>query len=320
LRVGPKEFERRGVVARKIRFRGCREFERWLQRLVGAGDGVKKRAAKQSAHAVRGRADPPACVLTIAGSDSGGGAGIQADGRAIVALGGYAATAITAITAQNTRGVLALETVSPRMLEKQISAVLEDLPIGAVKLGLIPSGDAVDAIARALRTHAREDLPVVIDPVLGSTSGKRFLAKAGVRRLKSELFSRALLVTPNWPEAEELSTMKITSPADAEAAARRIIEETGCRAVLVKGGHGGGRVLVDVLVKSGSAAPICFDHARIKSANTHGTGCVLSAAIAAHLARGWTLENAVGDAVEFLQEALVKSASLLWGGRGACLV
>jgi hydroxymethylpyrimidine/phosphomethylpyrimidine kinase len=259
-------------------------------------------------------------VLTIAGSDSGAGAGVQADARAIHALGGYAAMAITAVTAQNTRGVLAVEPVSTKLLAGQIEAVLDDLPIAAIKTGLIPSGAAVRAIARVLHAPKHADVPVVIDPVLGSTSGKRFLSASGVRQLKIKLFPRAALVTPNWLETEELSGMKIRSHADAELAARRIIAETGCAAVLVKGGHAKGRMLIDVLVKGDGTPPIRFEHVRIESPNTHGTGCVLSAAIATRLAHEWTLENAVGDAVDFLQRALLTSAPLLWNGRGACLV
>jgi len=290
--------------------------------MKAAGSAGKPLAnvASRSSSAVRGQFDPPPCVLTIAGSDSSAGAGVQADARAIHALGAYAGTAITAITAQNTRCVAAVEPVSPKILAEQIATVLDDLPIAAIKIGLVPSEAAVKAIARVLKAPKHADLPLVIDPVLASTSGKRFLSAAGLRRLKKELFPRAALVTPNWPEAEELSGMKIKSHADAEIAAKRIIESTGCAAVLIKGGHAGGRTLVDVLMKADGSASVRFEHARIDSSNTHGTGCVLSAAIAAHLARGWTLENAVGDAVEFLQRALKESAGMLWNGRGACLV
>jgi len=277
-------------------------------------------APKNSARALEGYFDPPACVLTIAGSDSGGGAGIQADARAIRALDGYAATAITAVTAQNTRGVFAVGAVPSALLARQIQAVLDDLPIGAIKIGLIPNQAAVEAITDVLKTLRHADIPLVIDPVLASTSGKRFLSAAGVRRLKSVLFSRATLVTPNWPEAAELSGLPVASFAGGETAARRIIERTGCAAVLIKGGHAPGRKLVDLLVKKDGTASVRFEHPRIKSANTHGTGCVLSAAIATRLAQGWTLENAVGNAVDFLQVALEKSTPLLWNGSGTCLV
>lgn len=277
-------------------------------------------APKNSARSLEGHFDPPACVLTIAGSDSSGGAGIQADARAIHALGGYAATAITAITAQSTKGVLAVDPISPTMLARQLQAVLDDLPIAAIKIGLLPSQAAVEAIAEILDVPKHMEVPLIIDPVLGSTSGKRFLSAIAVRRMKLVLFARAALVTPNWPEAAELSGLPIRSYSDAEAAARLIIERTGCAAILVKGGHAPGRKLIDVLVKNDGAPAIPFEHTRIKSANTHGTGCVLSAAIATRLAQGWTLENAVGDAVDFLQVALENSAPLLWNGRGACLI
>jgi hydroxymethylpyrimidine/phosphomethylpyrimidine kinase len=289
-------------------------------RLAKARLAKRDESREHFSRTVKGRSDPPACVLTIAGSDSSGGAGIQADARAIHALGGYAATAITAITAQNTRGILAVAPVSPNVLAKQVQAVLDDLPIAAVKIGLVPSRAALDAIAQVLRAPENADRPLVIDPVLASTRGKRFLPPAAVRRMKEQLFSRAALVTPNWPEAEELSGIAVASASAAVDAARTLIAETRCSAILVKGGHGPGRKLVDILVKADGSEPVHFEHARISSPNTHGTGCVLSAAIATRLAQGWTLENAVGDAIDFLQGALAKSAPVLWSGRGPCLI
>lgn len=291
-----------------------------LPRKAAAFDVETDLLAAKPSRAVRNRSDPPACVLTIAGSDSSGGAGVQADARAIHSLGGYAATAITALTAQNTRGVWAVEPMSPKMLARQIEAVLADLPIHAIKIGLLPNANAVEVISQVLMDLEGAIGHVVIDPVLASTSGTRFLTKAGIRLMKKQLFPGAALITPNWPEAIELSGVPIASPSDAEKAARKMIERTGCLAVLVKGGHAPGRKFVDVLVKADGAPAIRFEHPRIKSSNTHGTGCVLSAAIATRLAQGWTVENAVGNAVDFLQAALAKSAPALWNGRGPCLL
>lgn len=258
----------------------------------------------------------PRCVLAVAGSDSGGGAGIQADARAIRASGCHALTAITAVTAQNTRGVEAWEPVSPALIARQMTAVLEDFSVGAVKTGLLPGAAAVRAVVRALAVHSR--LPLVVDPVLESTSGTRFLDRAGVRELKRRLLPRAALVTPNWPEAAEISGLPVRTLLDAERVALKILE-TGCGAVLVKGGHGEGGSCVDILVtKDGSVRR--FSGRRIGSRNTHGTGCVLASAIAAGLARGRPLLTAVADARCLLRGGLLRDRSLNWGaGSGAAL-
>ncbi|MEN9661182.1 MAG: bifunctional hydroxymethylpyrimidine kinase/phosphomethylpyrimidine kinase [Verrucomicrobiota bacterium] len=238
----------------------------------------------------------PPCVLTIAGSDSGGGAGVQADARTIQALGGFACTAITAVTAQNTRGIAAWRPVSPDLIAAQIAAVLDDLPVAAIKTGLLPGAAAVRAVATVLDAHPH--IPLVVDPVLGSTSGTRFLPPAGVRVLLKELLPRATLVTPNWPEAEAMTGVRIRTSADVEGAAQRLLA-SGCRAVLIKGGHGPGRICRDCLVVAGKK-PVWFESPRIKTRNTHGTGCVLSAAIALRLARGDSIKAATGAARLFL--------------------
>jgi hydroxymethylpyrimidine/phosphomethylpyrimidine kinase len=251
-------------------------------------------------------------VLTIAGSDSGGGAGVQADARTIWALGGHAVTAVTAVTAQNTLGVAVWRPMPPKLIEAQAAAVLGDFRVGAAKTGLLPGAAAIGAVARMLARHPR--LPLVVDPVIGSTSGTRFLSAAGVRALKSELLPLASVVTPNWPEAEALTGLPVRSFSEAEAAARRLLAG-GCRAVLVKGGHGPGPVCRDFLATV-DGVERWFEGPRVRTENTHGTGCVLSSAIAFFLARGDFLEAAVNKARQFLLRALRDGRTLRWG-RGA---
>jgi hydroxymethylpyrimidine/phosphomethylpyrimidine kinase len=255
----------------------------------------------------------PFCILTVAGSDSGGGAGIQADQRTIRALGGHALTAVTAVTAQDTRRVSAIEEVSPRLLRAQIRASLEGFPVAAVKTGLLPSSEAVRAVATALSRHP--GIPLVIDPVLASTSGTRFLSVSGTRELKKKLFPRAALVTPNWPEAELLSGLSVRSHAEAEAAALKLARECGSP-VLVKGGHAPKGPCRDCLaLPEGGVA--WFTSRRVSTANTHGTGCVLSSAIASWLGRGASLTDSIRFGQAFLQRALVRGSSINWGtGRG----
>lgn len=262
---------------------------------------------------------PPPCVLTIAGSDSGGGAGIQADSRTIHALGGFAATAITAVTAQSTRGVVAWSPMQPRLLAQQVTAVCEDLPVAAIKTGLLAGPAAVRAVATALKKYSR--LPLVVDPVIGSTSGTRFLSPTGLRALRDELLPRATLITPNWPEAAALTGLAVTNRTQVETAGRALLKMLkGGGAVLVKGGHGDGSICEDVLLLPNGEARV-YAHSRIESANTHGTGCVLSAAIAARLAWGDDLPTAVQVAIAFLQKALRHGRATQWGrGRGPAFV
>ncbi len=254
----------------------------------------------------------PPCVLTIAGSDSGAGAGVQADARTIHALGGYACTAITAVTAQNTRGIAAWRPVPATLLAAQIAAVLDDLPVRAIKTGLLPGAAAVRVVVAAL--SARPRIPLVVDPVLGSTTGTQFFSPAGMGVLRRELFPRATLVTPNWPEAEALTGQRVRSFADAENAAHQLLD-TGCRAVLLKGGHGPGPVCRDYFVTADGRA-VWFESPRIKTRNTHGTGCVLSAAIALGLAQGASIKAATVQAHRFLKEALGAGRKAEFG-RGA---
>ena len=271
----------------------------------------------------RRAARPPSVVLTIAGSDSGAGAGIQADSRAIHALGAFACTAITALTAQNTRGVTRWSPVAPSLLAAQIDAVLSDLPVATLKTGLLPGAAAIRAVARALARHPR--LPLVIDPVIGSTSGTRFLDAAGLRALRRHLFPLATLITPNWPEAAALTGLPVATPGEAEDAARALARSAGC-AVLLKGGHSPDRArCVDLLVThSAPRAPGSpsdplrlrrFSAPRLATPNTHGTGCTLSAAIAAGLARGLPLPAAVARARALLRRGLASHRSVRLGSR-----
>ncbi len=274
----------------------------------------------------RRRAATPPVVLTIAGSDSGAGAGIQADSRAIHALSAFACTAITALTAQNTRGVARWQPTSPSLLAAQIDAVLSDLAVAALKTGLLPGTPAIRAVARVLARHPRR-LPLVIDPVIGSTSGTRFLDAAGLRALRRHLFPLATLITPNWPDAAALTGLPVTTLAEAEHAARALARSAGC-AVLLKGGHSPDRArCIDLLVTlsspaapDSSSSPVSpsprlrrFSAPRLATPNTHGTGCTLSAAIAAGLARGIPLPAAVARAQVLLRRGLATHRAVRLG-------
>ncbi len=259
------------------------------------------------------RATPPRCVLTIAGSDSGGGAGVQADARTIHALGGFAGMAITAITAQNTRGVTAWRPVAPALIAQQIEAVMSDLPVAAIKTGLLPGAAAVRTIARTLARFPR--LPLVVDPVMGATRGTRFLDTRGVQALARELLPRATLVTPNWPEAEVIAGRRLRSLAEAEAAAVGLMEKFDC-AVLLKGGHAPRENVVRDCLVTTDGRVRWLTSRRIVTRNTHGTGCVLSAAIATRLAHGDEMESAVETARAFLQSSLRENRRTPWGGAG----
>jgi len=253
-------------------------------------------------------------VLTIAGSDSGGGAGIQADIKTISSLGAYACSAITAITAQNTLGVRAIQGIEPEILKSQIEAVFEDLTIDAVKTGMLYNASAVEVVAECMqRFHPRF---LVVDPVMISTSGSALIADEAVQAMQKSLFPLATLITPNIAEAEALSGVKISSPNDMPAAAERLLQ-TGCRAVLIKGGHFKGDELVDMLfVQGGKEVSICSPFVETK--NTHGTGCTLSAAIASFLAQGEDLLKALLLAKNYMNEALLAGKEVEVGkGHGA---
>ena len=260
-----------------------------------------------------GTVNAPFCILTIAGSDSGGGAGVQVDQRTIRSIGGHALTAVTAVTAQDTRRVSMWKPVPNRLIRAQVESALQGFPVAAIKTGLIPGAGAVRAISAALSAYPF--IPLVVDPVLGSTSGTRFLSGPGLRVLKSELFCVASLITPNWPEVSLLTGRRVTTHAQAARAATELSEACG-RPVLVKGGHGPGETCRDCLVTPGGD-PVWFESPRVETPNTHGTGCVLSAAIAAWLGRGASLSESVRLARSFLHRALIRGRSIAWGaGRG----
>ena len=254
-------------------------------------------------------------LLTIAGSDSGGGAGIQADLKTFSALGCFGMTAITALTAQNTTGVRAIHAVPPDMLRDQIDAVLEDIGVDAVKIGMLHSPDIVQTVASAIDRHA---LPhVVLDPVMVATSGAVLIDNPAIAALVRELFGRAVLVTPNLDEASLLVGRTLASADDMQAAAFELLTK-GARAVLIKGGHLPGDVVSDLLQVAG-AAPHWMRAPRIATANTHGTGCTLSSAIAAHLALGLSLIEAVEAARNYVLGALAAGASVKTGQGGGPL-
>ncbi len=248
-------------------------------------------------------------VLSIAGSDSGGGAGIQADLKTFSALGCYGMTAIAAITAQNTQGVRAIHGVPPDILRAQIEAVVEDIGVDAVKIGMLHAPEVVQVVADAIR---RYHLPhVVLDPVMVATSGDRLIAAETVDVLVRELFPLAQVVTPNLDEAALLLGRPIAG-IDALDAAAQALRALGAPAALLKGGHLPGDEVVDVLaLPDGSLMPL--RSARIATPNGHGTGCTLSSAIAAHLALGHTLPSAVAQARAYILGAIQAGAAVRTG-------
>lgn len=237
-------------------------------------------------------------VLTIAGSDSSGGAGIQADIKTITMHGVFATSAITALTAQNTTGVTGILEVPPEFLAKQLDAVLEDIPPDAVKIGMVPSAALLRVIAQKLKQYRVPS--IVIDPVMIATSGARLIRDDALSTLQSGLFPLAEVLTPNLPEAEVLSGIPIHTPRDLEAAARKIGNAYGC-AVLCKGGHLQNDAN-DFLYAAGSGR--WFLGTRIDNPNTHGTGCTLSSALASNLAKGYDLPTSVERAKAYLSGAL----------------
>lgn len=263
----------------------------------------------------------PARILVIAGSDSSGGAGIQADIKTITMLGGYAMTAITAVTAQNTLGVHAVEVLSPDMVMAQIDACLEDIGVDAVKIGMLGSADIAGVVADRLETLA---VPIVFDPVMVATSGSA-LADAETINAFGKLMRIAALTTPNLPELEALSGLDPTLGETAMAdASERLMETSGARAILAKGGHWPGGIVVNsrgertptdqlvfdclyTLSSEGYWAEWTFDHPRIDTRHTHGTGCTLASAIATLLGKGVALEEAIAEAREFVRQALLNA-------------
>ncbi|GAB5469486.1 MAG: bifunctional hydroxymethylpyrimidine kinase/phosphomethylpyrimidine kinase [Rhodospirillales bacterium] len=239
-------------------------------------------------------------VLIVAGSDSSGGAGIQADIKAVTALGGYAMTAITALTAQNTLGVTGIFPIDPAFIRQQMAACLSDIGADAIKTGMLHSVEVIEAVAEELDARAA-DLPLIADPVMIAQSGATLLEDPAVEAVRRLLVPRATLLTPNTPEAARLTGLEVEDLAGQRRAAERLVE-LGAKAVLVKGGHLGSSPLIDVLQTESACLELA--NARVDTEETHGTGCTLASAIAAGVAQGLDLEMAVRRAQAYLHAAL----------------
>jgi hydroxymethylpyrimidine/phosphomethylpyrimidine kinase len=238
-------------------------------------------------------------VLIVAGSDSGGGAGIQADIKAVTAMNGFAATAITALTAQNTEGVHGVVPVDPAFIAQQIEVVLTDIGADALKTGMLHSAEVIGVVAQSLKKHA-PGVPLVVDPVMVAKGGHRLLLSEAEAALRDTLLPMAALITPNLPEAEVLAGFPVRNEADMRRAAERLAG-LGARAVLMKGGHLEGDI-VDLLFHDGRFER--FEDPRIRSKHTHGTGCTLASATAAGLAQKMGLIDAVARARAFVRQAI----------------
>ncbi|SHO65877.1 hydroxymethylpyrimidine kinase /phosphomethylpyrimidine kinase [Pseudoxanthobacter soli DSM 19599] len=257
-------------------------------------------------------AKAPPIALTIAGSDSGGGAGIQADLKTFSALGVYGASVITALTAQNTLGVSAVHDVPPAFVRAQMDAVFSDLDVRAVKIGMVSRADVIRTIAEGLDAHGAG--PVVVDPVMVAASGDSLLVPEAVAVLSEALVPRAFLLTPNLPEAARLSGQPVAETESEMIGQGERLLSLGARAVLMKGGHAGGAESADVLLTR-EAAPRWYRAPRHATTNTHGTGCTLSSAITAGLADGLPLGDAVAMAKDYLTAA-IRAADVLQIGAG----
>jgi hydroxymethylpyrimidine/phosphomethylpyrimidine kinase len=248
-------------------------------------------------------------VLTIAGSDSGGGAGIQADLKTFAALGCFGMTAITALTAQNTKGVQGIHGIPAEFLKAQIQSVMDDIGVDAIKIGMLHAPEIVDVVAWAIDHYKLKN--VVLDPVMVATSGDRLIASETVQVLVRELFPRAALITPNLDEAVLLLGRDISDASVLESAGRDLLA-MGARAVLLKGGHLPGDDVMDLLVQPNTPSERLSSR-RIHSNNVHGTGCTLSSAIAAYLALGLGLSEAVHCARQFIVQAIAHGADITTG-------
>ncbi|HEX4955482.1 MAG TPA: bifunctional hydroxymethylpyrimidine kinase/phosphomethylpyrimidine kinase [Thermoanaerobaculia bacterium] len=247
-------------------------------------------------------------LLTIAGSDSGGGAGIQADLKTFAAHGGFGMSVVTAITAQNTCRVTAVHEVPPEVVAAQLDAVFEDLGVDAVKIGMLGNAAVIEVVAERLAAWRRagQAPPVVLDPVMVAKSGDPLLREEAVAALAGQLLPLATLVTPNLPEAARLTGLPVATLAERREAARALAARGP--AVLVKGGHGEGEEIVDLLLAEGSFTELRAP--RLPTSSTHGTGCTLSSAIAARLGRGDSLPVAVGGAIDYLRRAMAAATPL----------
>lgn len=244
---------------------------------------------------------PPPRILSIAGSDSSGGAGIQADIKTITMLGGYAMTAITAATAQNTIGVQAIVPMSGDFVAQQIASCVEDIGVDAVKIGMLHDRDIIDHVAAALDALPSE-VPIVLDPVMIATSGSPLIAPDAMAAIEDMLFSRATLITPNLPELEHMAERELRDTGLMESAAAQLAQAYGAH-VLAKGGHTDTSQVIDMLVAPDGKA-LQYSHRRIETRHTHGTGCTLSAAIATLLGHGQPLEHAITLARNFVYRAI----------------
>lgn len=238
------------------------------------------------------------CVMTIAGSDSSAGAGIQADLKTFAAIGSYGCSVITALTAQNTQGVQAIHAVPADFIVQQIQSVLNDIPIKVIKLGMLHNAKIIQAVARELSKFPA--IKIVIDPVMVAKGGSLLLEQEAIESLKKDLFPLATLITPNLPEAEVLLGEKIT---DQDQAAQQLAAMTDCN-VLLKGGHSTGEICRDCLYLVDGQQSHYFEQPRIETKNTHGTGCSLSAAIGAYLSQDYTLIDAVEKSIDYLHKAI----------------
>ncbi|MCZ8087895.1 MAG: bifunctional hydroxymethylpyrimidine kinase/phosphomethylpyrimidine kinase [Brevundimonas sp.] len=256
-----------------------------------------------------GSAPGQARVLIIAGSDSGGGAGLQADLKAVTLLGGYAATAVTAITVQNTLGVHGVHPLPLDLIEAQARAVLDDIGADAIKTGMLGSVEVVERVAAILDTSAA---PAVVDPVMVAKGGHSLLAEAAVAAVRDLMIPRAALLTPNAPEAEALTGL-VARDLDGQRRAGEALLALGARAVLMKGGHVPGDTVLDLLLTP--TGETVLEGPRVETRHTHGTGCTLASACAAGLAKGLRLERAVAEAWAYVAEA-IRQAPGLGGGHG----
>ena len=253
----------------------------------------------------------PPRILSIAGSDPSGGAGIQADIKTVSALGGYAMTAITSLTAQNTLGVEAIHNVPIGFIEQQIRLVIDDIGVDAIKTGMLYSAEIVNLVADLVAEYKVGNL--IVDPVMVASSGDSLIADAAAKAIKNKLLPLATIVTPNIPEAEILSGIKINNVDDMWRAAKEI-QQLGESAVLLKGGHGNGDILTDILLDK-SGEQYSFESKKIDTRNTHGTGCTYASAIATLLGDGMDMPKAVEKAHDYVRKA-IEQAPNLGNGKG----
>ena len=244
-------------------------------------------------------------VLTIAGSDSGGGAGIQADLKTFSAIGCYGMSVITALTAQNTQGVNGIHAVPPTFAVEQIDAVLSDIGTDAIKIGMLFSAELIEAVAKALKKHGADN--IVLDPVMVAQSGDKLLQDDAIEAIKMHLMPLADVVTPNIPEASVLCERPLREVRDIESAAQTLAQH-GSRSILIKGGHGEADQSIDLLYLAHENRFVRLVADRIKTHNNHGTGCTLSSAIASYMAKGKDIEDAVEKAKKFMNQAIAAGA------------